>query len=184
MIDRRRALLLAPFGLVVAAGFGFRMVLSRMESGRFDPKEVPSQLMGKPAPPFRLPGLGSFQGFGSEDLVGQPAPVLINFFASWCQPCIIEHPSLMALSKAGLAIWGIAYKDAPAAAIGFLDKRGNPFARVAEDRPGQVAIDWGVYGVPESYLVDRTGHVRWRMAGPITPEVASEQLTPLVRALT
>lgn len=182
-MDRRRALLLAPFGVAVVAGAGFWTVLSRMKAGRFDPHDVPSQLIGKPIPAFQLPGLGGFQGFGAADLALLPRPVLVNFFASWCVPCVIEHPALMDLSKAGLAIWGIAYKDTVAAATGFITKHGNPYARVAEDRPGQVAIDWGVYGVPESYLLDRAGIVRWRMAGPITPEIAEGQVRPLLKAL-
>ena len=98
-------------------------------------------------------------------------PVLVNFFASWCVPCVIEHPELMKLSKTGLPIWGIAYKDTVSAASGFVATHGNPFGRIARDVPGQVAIDFGVYGVPESYLLDSHGVVRWRMAGPLTPDV-------------
>ena len=183
MIHRRRALLLAPFGLAVLAGAGFWTVLGRMRQGRFDPHEVPSQLIGKPVPAFTLPGLAEFQGFGSAEIAAAGRPVLVNFFASWCVPCVIEHPELMALSRDGLPIWGIAYKDTVAAATGFIARRGNPFRRVAADQAGQVAIDWGVYGVPESYLVDATGAVRWRIAGPITADVAETQLRPMLRAM-
>ncbi len=183
MMDRRRALLLAPFGVAVVAGAGFWTVLGRMREGRFDPHDVPSQLIGKRVPDFALPGLVGFEGFGSAELLALRRPVLVNFYASWCVPCVIEHPELMALSRGGLAIWGIAYKDQPAAASGFLAQRGNPFGRVAEDRPGRVAIDWGVYGVPESYLLDGAGVIRWRMAGPITPQIAAEQLRPLLKGM-
>ena len=183
MIDRRRALLLAPFGVAMLAGAGFLTVLSRMREGRFDPHDVPSTLIGKTVPPFSLPGLGEHQGFGAADIGAQNRPLLVNFYASWCVPCVIEHPELMALAKQGLAIWGIAYKDKPADASAFLTRRGNPFKRVAEDRPGRVAIDWGVYGVPESYLIDAQGQIRWRMAGPITPEIAASQLRPLLASL-
>ena len=182
-MDRRRALLLAPFGAAVVAGAGFFTVLGRMREGRFDPHDVPSQLIGRRVPDFTLPGLAGFQGFGAADLLATRRPLLVNFYASWCVPCVIEHPELMALQRDGLAIWGIAYKDQPPAAAGFLAQRGNPFARVAEDRPGQVAIEWGVYGVPESYLLDPTGTIRWRMAGPITPQIANEQLRPLLKAM-
>ena len=169
---------------VVVAGAGFFTVLNRMKAGRFDPHDVPSQLIGKPVPDFTLPGLADHQGFGAADLKALNRPVLVNFFASWCVPCVVEAPELMALSRDGLAIWGIAYKDTAVAAGGFMARHGDPYTRIAEDRPGRVAIDWGVYGVPESYLLDRTGVVRWRMAGPITPDVAEEQLRPLLKTLT
>ncbi len=183
MIDRRRALLLAPFGVAALAGAGFFTVLDRMQSGSFDPKGVPSQLIGRPVPEFALPAQEPGEGFSSADLQAANRPVLLNFFASWCVPCIIEHPELMALSRGGLPVWGIAYKDTVAAASGFLARHGNPFARVARDAPGQVAIDFGVYGVPESYLIDRGGVVRWRYAGPLTPQVVIEQLRPLLSRL-
>ncbi len=86
------------------------------------------------------------------------------------------------LAKQGLPIWGISYKDDPAASLRFLAQRGNPYQRVAVDRPGRVAIDWGVYGVPESYFIDGAGIVRWRYAGALTPEVVARDLTPLMRA--
>ena len=183
MIDRRRALLLAPFGMAVVAGAGFWTVLGRMREGRFDPHDVPSQLIGKAPPDFSLPGLGEGTGFSAADLRAVKRPMLVNFFASWCVPCVIEAPELMALSKEGLPIWGVAYKDTVPAAKGFLAKHGDPYARIAADKPGQVAIDWGVYGVPESYLLDADGIVRWRMAGPITREVAADQLRPLLKAM-
>lgn len=180
-MNRRQALLLAPFGAAVLAGAGFWTVLGRMKAGRFDPHDVPSQLIGRPMPEFTLPAQEPGQGFGSADIAALRRPMLINFFASWCVPCVIEHPELMALSRGGLPIWGIAYKDTVAAASGFVARHGNPYARIARDAPGQVAIDWGVYGVPESYLIDAGGIVRWRMAGPLTPAVVSEQLQPLLR---
>ncbi len=183
IIDRRRALLLAPFGFAAVAGAGFLTVLGRMQAGRFDPHDVPSQLIGKRVPDFQLPGMGDGPGFGAGDLLALKRPLLVNFFASWCVPCVIEHLELMALAKDGLPIWAIAYKDTAAAAGGFIAKHGNPYTRVAEDRPGRVAIDWGVYGVPESYLLDANGVVRWRMAGPITSDIAREQLRPLLKAM-
>ena len=179
----RRILLLAPFGAAVVAGAGFYSVLGRMKTGTFDPHDVPSQLIGRPLPQFDLPAQAPGQGFGSADLVAQGRPVLLNFFASWCVPCVVEHPELMKLSASGLPLWGIAYKDTVPAASGFLATHGNPFARVARDAPGQVAIDFGVYGVPESYLLDKQGIVRWRMAGPLTPAVVAEGLRPALAKL-
>ena len=180
----RRALLLAPFGATVLAGAGFWTVLGRMKRGTFDPHDVPSQLIGRPVPGFNLPPLPGSQGFGAADIAATKRPVLVNFFASWCMPCLVEHPALLALAKEGVPIWGIAYKDAPDAAAAFIARRGDPYARVAQDRPGQVAIDWGVYGVPESYLIDATGIVRWRIAGPITSDIANDQLRPLLKAMS
>ena len=174
----RRALLLAPFGVAVVAGTGFLSILGKMKAGRFDPHDVPSQLIGRRVPDFDLPAQAPGQGFGSADLLALGRPVLVNFFASWCVPCVVEHPELIKLSKTGLPIWGIAYKDTVPAASGFVATRGNPFSRIARDAPGQVAIDFGVYGVPESYLLDSHGVVRWRIAGPLTPDVVDEQLRP------
>lgn len=179
----RRILLLAPFGAAVVAGAGFYSVLGRMKTGTFDPHDVPSQLIGRRVPDFDLPAQAPGQGFGSADLMAQGRPVLLNFFASWCVPCVVEHPELMKLSASGLPLWGIAYKDTVPAASGFLATHGNPFARVARDAPGQVAIDFGVYGVPESYLLDKQGIVRWRMAGPLTPAVVAEGLRPALAKL-
>jgi len=180
---QRRALLLAPFVAVAATGVGFYTVLGRMKTGRFDPHEVPSQLIDRKVPEFSLPGQTLGDGFGSADLAQTPRPTLLNFFASWCVPCVIEHPQLMALAGEGMPIWGIAYKDTTAATAGFIAKHGNPYARVARDVPGRVAIDFGVYGVPESYLVDRTGVVRWRYPGALTAEVVEHQLRPVMQAI-
>ena len=182
MIARRRLLLLAPLGVAAVGGAAFWTILGRMSTGTFNPRSVPSPLIGKPVPDFALPAqTPDAAGFGATDVRAAGRPMLVNFFASWCVPCVIEHPQLMALSREGLPIWGIAYKDKSDAAAGFLTRHGNPFARVARDAPGQVAIDWGVYGVPESYLIDAGGLIRWRYAGPLTPEVVSDQLRPLLR---
>lgn len=180
----RRVLLLGPLAVAAAAGAGAWSILGRMRAGRFDPHEVPSQLIGKPAPQFGpMPPLDPAQtGFASTDLrTGRP--LLVNFFASWCVPCIIEAPALMALSQEGFPIWGIAYKDKRPAARTFLVRNGDPYQRIAMDEPGRVAIDWGVYGVPESYLLDGNGVVRWRQAGPVTPEILDQQLRPALRNL-
>ena len=171
----RRLLLLAPFGATVVAGAGFLAMLWREQQGTFDPRGVPSMLMGKRVPPFSLPAVaGGDAGFADTDLAGRP--ILVNFFASWCVPCIEEAPVLMDLKRAGVAIYGIAYKDKPAATAAFLARRGNPYAKLADDAAGRVAIDWGVTGVPESYLIDPSGIVRWRFVGPMPADVASGAL--------
>jgi cytochrome c biogenesis protein CcmG, thiol:disulfide interchange protein DsbE len=172
----RRVLLLAPFGLTVLAGAGFLAMLQREQEGKFDPRSVPSQLIGKHVPPFKLPG---DPGFASTDLAGQP--ILVNFFASWCVPCIEESGVLMGLKQAGVVLYGIAYKDKPANTDTFLAEHGDPYAKLARDEPGRVAIDWGVTGVPETYLVDKGGIVRARWVGPLTPDTVMGELEPLLR---
>jgi cytochrome c biogenesis protein CcmG/thiol:disulfide interchange protein DsbE len=181
-LDRRRLLLLAPFGVAAAGGVAFWAMLNGMKEGKFDPRGMPSALVGKPLPQFDLPGLAPHPGFASGDLAALPGPVLVNFFASWCLPCVAEAPQLMALKRRGVSIWGIAYKDKPAASEAFLEQTGDPYARLAVDQPGRVAIDFGVYGVPETYLVDKHGVVRWRWAGGITDGVVAQELDPLLRA--
>ncbi len=169
----RRLLLLAPFGVALVAGGGFLAMLRREQAGTFDPRGVPSMLIDRPVPPFSLPGLAS------SDLRGRP--VLVNFFASWCVPCVEEAPVLMDLRRAGVPLYGIAYKDKPEATDAFLSRHGDPYARLARDLPGRVAIDWGLTGVPETYLIDRDGIVRWRWVGPLTPDTVTAELQPLLR---
>lgn len=180
---RRRALLLLPLGLAAGAGAGFYAMLRAMETGEYDPKGVPSALIGKPPPDFVLPPLEGADrpGLSAADLRGQGRPVLVNFFASWCLPCVAEHPMLVRLARSGVPLFGVAYKDRPADSLAFLRRHGNPYARIGVDLPGRVAIDWGLYGVPETYLVDREGLIRWRWAGPLTEEVVARDLQPLLK---
>jgi cytochrome c biogenesis protein CcmG/thiol:disulfide interchange protein DsbE len=179
---RRRILMLAPLGLALAGGAGFYAMLRGLGSGTYDPRGVPSVLVGKSAPPFDLPAVDAgVPGFSDIVLRDLPAPVLVNFWASWCVPCVVEHPQLMRLSREGVPVLGINYKDKPEDAATFLTRHGNPFARLGRDEPGRVAIDWGVYGVPETYLLDRKGIIRWRWPGPVTPEVLEQDIRPLLK---
>ncbi|WP_027283435.1 DsbE family thiol:disulfide interchange protein [Rubritepida flocculans] len=184
--SRRGLLLAAPFGLAVAAGAGFWFMLRGLQDGSFNPRGVPSALIGRPPPEFALPAVegAGLPALSSADLRGLARPVVVNFWASWCVPCIIEHPQLMALSREGVPVLGINYKDRAADARGFLARHGNPYQRLGADEPGRVSIDWGVYGVPETYILDRQGIIRWRWAGPITPEILREDVTPLLRRLS
>jgi cytochrome c biogenesis protein CcmG/thiol:disulfide interchange protein DsbE len=171
-----------PLGLAVVGGAAFYAMLDGLKDGTFDPRGLPSMLIGKPLPEFSLPAQApSSAGFSSAELIAAPGPKLLNFFASWCVPCIEEHPALLALHRAGVPIWGIAYKDNPDAAAGFIHRNGDPFGRIAADEPGRVAIDFGVYGVPETYFVDPQGIVRWRFAGAITADVIKDQIMPLLK---
>ncbi|MXP64855.1 DsbE family thiol:disulfide interchange protein [Roseomonas sp. M0104] len=179
----RRVLMLAPLGVAAAGGLGFYAMLRGLGTGEYDPHGVPSALVGRTPPEFSLPPLvpSGLPLLASADLQNLEGPVLVNFWASWCVPCVVEHPQLMRLKREGVAVYGVNYKDKPEAAMAFLARHGNPFQRLGRDEPGRVAIDWGVYGVPETYFVDRKGVIRWRWAGPITPEVLEQDVRALLR---
>ncbi len=171
----------APFLAAIAGGAGFYTILRRMDDNKYDPHALPSPLIGHRPPAFSLPGLNSQPGFTNADLLSPAAPMLVNWFASWCVPCVEEAPMLGQLAKAGLLIWGIAYQDNAAAIANYLSQYGNPFARLASDSSGLTAINWGVYGVPETYLIDRQGIVRWRWAGALDQDVVAQYLAPLLK---
>ena len=183
MIARRRLLLAAPLGVVAVSGVAFWSMLTRMQGGTFDPHDIGNPMLGKPMPAFELPGIAPSPGFSSKDVLSaaQTQPVLINFFMSTCIPCAEEAETLDALSRRGVSIWGIAWEDEPAKSSAFLDKYGNPFARVGTDRRGTTAIDFGLYGVPESYLIDRTGRIVWHMVGGLSDGVIERQLMPALK---
>jgi cytochrome c biogenesis protein CcmG/thiol:disulfide interchange protein DsbE len=151
-----------------------------MQSDDYDPHALPSPLIGHRPPAFSLPGLNGGAGFANTDLAAPARPMLVNWFASWCVPCLQEAPMLAQLAKDGLPIWGIAFQDDPAALAAFLATNGNPYARLAADVSGLTAINWGVYGVPETYLIDKAGIVRWRWAGALTDDVVARGLRPLL----
>jgi cytochrome c biogenesis protein CcmG, thiol:disulfide interchange protein DsbE len=182
-ILQRRAFLLVPLGLAAIGGASFWTLLKRMGKGTYDPHGIPSMLIGKPLPSFSLPGQAPSQGFSSAEIITGGRPALINFFASWCIPCMQEAPVLMALKQQGTRIWGIAYKDKSAATSFFLQQNGDPYTRIARDEPGTVAIDFGLYGVPETYLVDKSGIVRWRWAGGLSEDIVRNSLAPLLKSL-
>ena len=179
----RRALLVLPALVAGGAGLGFFAMLRGLGTGGYDPRGVPSALIGKAPPEFDLPPLEGtgLPGLSSDDLKAPGRPVLVNFFASWCVPCVIEHPQLMRLSREGVPVFGVGYKDQPADSRRFLEKHGNPYKRLGVDLPGRASIDWGLYGVPETYLIDRGGVIRWRWAGPVTDDTLRAELGPLLR---
>lgn len=142
-----------------------------------DPTKVPSPLIGKPAPAFALPALdGSTLALAQF----QGKPVLVNFWASWCTPCLQEHPLLMELARSGVVIVGLNYKDDPEAARQWLSRHGNPFAAVAQDRDGRVGLDWGVYGVPETFVLDAAATIRHKQIGPMTREAWEQDIAALL----
>jgi cytochrome c biogenesis protein CcmG/thiol:disulfide interchange protein DsbE len=150
---------------------------------RLNPSEVPSPLIDKPAPMFSLPQLQEpAKPLSPEDLRGQVW--LLNVWASWCVSCREEHPLLVQLSQTGqVPIYGLDYKDHPEDAMAWLERFGNPYTAVVTDADGRVGIDYGVYGVPETYLIDKQGVIRYKHIGPLTPKAIEEILLPKVREL-
>jgi cytochrome c biogenesis protein CcmG/thiol:disulfide interchange protein DsbE len=150
---------------------------------RLNPREVPSPLIGKSAPAFRLPQLQDpGRTLGTEDLKGKVW--ILNVWASWCVACLEEHPILVDFSKQNvLPIYGLNYKDKRDDALRWLGKHGNPYMLSIEDKDGRVGIDYGVYGVPETYVIDRNGIIRYKRIGPVTAQILQETILPLVRQL-
>jgi cytochrome c biogenesis protein CcmG/thiol:disulfide interchange protein DsbE len=173
----RRALYLLPLVLfMVLAGY-FALALRP----GYNPQTLPSAMIDKEAPQFDLAGLHG-EGLSRDGLKG--GPVLINFFASWCVPCRVEQPVLMRLAnREHVPLYGIDYKDQPEDATKLLAQFGDPYRRVGLDPDGRVGLDFGVYGVPETYVLDGTGHIRKRFVGPLTAEEVEDELLPLLKAL-
>lgn len=159
--------------LVVFLGIGLTL----------DPREVPSPFIGKPAPAFTLPQVADpAKTLSPEDLKGQV--YLFNVWASWCVSCREEHPVLLELARRRVVtVYGLNYKDERADAEAWLERFGNPYAASAFDADGRVGIDWGVYGVPETFVVDRQGIIRYKQTGPLTQEIVENKLLPLIRQL-
>lgn len=175
---RRWPVLLAPIVL-----FLLIVALLAVGLGR-DPRRIPSPLIGKPVPEFALPAVqGRVRGLASGDLRGEVS--LVNVFASWCAACRDEHPLLMALATGNeLPIHGLNYKDRPKDAAAWLDALGDPYTRTGADLDGRVGIDWGVYGVPETFLIDAQGRIVFKQIGPITAELLEQKILPLARSLS
>ena len=148
-----------------------------------DPREVPSPLINKPAPDFQLQQLKEpAKTFAAKEMRGKVW--LLNFWGTWCVACREEHPVLLKYSKTGdVPIYGVDYKDDRATAIQLLAEEGNPYTITASDPEGRTSIDYGVYGAPESYLIDKNGVIRFKQIGPITDEVWNNKILPLARQL-
>lgn len=172
--------LLPLIGFLLLVGlFGFGIWWN---SGH-DPTAIPTPLLNKPAPAFALPKLYEpAQTVSKVDLLGQP--YLLNVFASWCIECGVEHPVLEAAAPTlGVKLVGYNYKDAPADAKAWLAAHGNPYALLIADLSGNTAINFGVYGAPESFLIDANGVIRYKHIGPITPDVMATELKPAIAAM-
>jgi len=148
-----------------------------------NPREVPSPLIGKPAPGFELPLLHApDKSFSQKEMLG--SVWILNVWASWCPPCLVEHPVVTDLARSGVApVVGLNYKDAREDALPWLKRNGDPYKLSVFDAGGRIGIDYGVYGVPETYVIDRQGVIRYKHIGPLTPEIAQKKIRPLVAEL-
>lgn len=166
-----------PLGLFVALAAFLAIGLTR------DPREVPSPFIGKPAPAFSIARLHEPEKqFSPEEMKGKVW--LLNVWASWCVSCRVEHPLLVDMSKKNeVPIVGLDYKDERAKGLEWLNRMGNPYALSAFDVDGKVGIDYGVYGVPETFVIDKQGVIRYKQIGPITPEALEQKILPLIRKL-
>ena len=175
VLDRPKSWLpLAIFAaLVVLLGVGLTL----------NPREVPSPLIGKPAPHFELPLLAdASKTFTPEDMKGKVW--MFNVWASWCTSCRQEHPILAEFAKTGLVpVIGLDYKDQRDDGLAYLAKLGNPYSVVAYDPKGLVGLDYGVYGTPETYVIDRRGVIRYKRIGPLTPQILEQKVIPLINEL-
>jgi len=148
-----------------------------------DPRKIPSPLIGKPVPKFDLPPVqGRTLGLASANLRGEVS--LVNVFASWCVACREEHPLMMQIKREGLVpLHGLNYKDRPQDAERWLNELGDPYTRTGADLDGRVGIDWGVYGVPETFVIDREGRIAYKHIGPVTPAALKDTILPLIEKL-
>lgn len=173
---RKRLLFLVPLAAFVALAAAFYLGLGR------DPTLIPSPLIGRPVPPFTAAALlPDHPGLSSSDLKGQVQ--IVNVFASWCVPCRAEHPLITDLSAQGLVVHGLNWKDKPDDARAWLSELGTPYRRVGSDLTGRAGINLGVYGVPETYVIDADGVVRYKYTGPLQERIVQNEILPLLRAL-
>ena len=167
-----KPLMLAP--PLVFAGLAALFFVSMQRS---DPDQLPSAMEGRAAPAVQVVALGTGPEL-TDAMLREPGVKLVNFWASWCAPCRAEHPVLKTLQAEGVTILGVNFKDKPEAALQFLDDLGNPYAAIGADDSGRMGLDWGLYGVPETFVIDGTGKVILRHAGPITASILEDRIRP------
>lgn len=175
---------LIPIGLFALLGVLLIIAIVKMQSGTYSPRHIPSPLIDKPLPAFSLSTLHDPKKvLTNDDLRGKV--VLINVWASWCVSCRQEHPVLMALARQKqIPLIGLNHKDKRENALAFMQTEGNPYDVSLVDADGRVGIDWGVYGVPETFVIDREGIIRFKYAGPISTEIWEKTIWPVVKQLS
>jgi cytochrome c biogenesis protein CcmG/thiol:disulfide interchange protein DsbE len=174
----RQAIYLLP--VLLFAGLAAYFIVA-LQPG-YDPRALPSVMIDKEAPQFALAGLYDNAGVARDEMKGKP--FVLNFFASWCVPCREEHPLLMRLAeKEHIPLYGIDYKDRPEDAKRLLAQFGNPYTHVGLDQDGRTGLDFGVYGVPETYVIDGSGHIRKKFTGPMTAQQVQQELLPMLKQL-
>lgn len=174
-----RLIYLVPLSVFLVMAVYFAVGLTK------DPKILPSPLIDKPVPEFSLPPIegGPGKGFSSADLRAGGVSV-VNVFASWCLPCRVEHPFITKLAKMNVAkVYGLNFKDAPKYALKWLRELGDPYDAIGVDPKGRVGIDWGVYGIPETFIVDGTGKIRFKYVGPMNGDILENQILPVIEKL-
>ena len=175
---------IVPIAVFVALGLLLAYAIEQMQTGEYSPRDIPSPLIDKPLPSFDLPNLENpAKHVTKADLLGRV--YLLNVWASWCVACREEHPLLVALSREKrVPIIGLNYKDERQDALRWLQQLGNPYELSIADRDGRVGIDFGVYGVPETFLIDKAGIIRKKQIGPITEKSWKEKLLPMIEELS
>jgi cytochrome c biogenesis protein CcmG/thiol:disulfide interchange protein DsbE len=161
--------------------FAAFVLLAGVGMFREDPNALPSTRLGQTAPPVIVVELPGKQIFDDATLRDGNLKI-VNYWASWCAPCRVEHPTLLALAEQGLPLYGVNYKDKPDNALDFLEELGDPYVAVGADTKGQMAMDWGVYGIPETFIVDGDGTILLRYAGPMTKRVMEKKIWPVLEA--
>ncbi len=170
---------ISPLMVAPPALFAAFAVMAGIGMFREDPDALPSAREGQQAPAIVLTELSGKTPFTDEAL-RQGEVTLVNYWASWCAPCRVEHPHLETLADEGIPIYGVNYKDEPGKALAFLDELGDPYEGIGADANGRMALDWGLYGVPETYVIAGDGTVVLRFAGPITERVMEETIRPAI----
>ncbi|MBB42456.1 MAG: DsbE family thiol:disulfide interchange protein [Rhodospirillaceae bacterium] len=182
MLPNMRNAVIIPICTLLSLVGIFGLYLWQIGTGQKSLNHLPSTLINKPAPRFNLPPINrGGKGFSTKMLRGNVS--LVNIWASWCIPCRVEHPYLMKLAQDGFSIYGINYKDDPKNANTFLKVLGNPYRAVGADHSGLTSIDWGVYGYPETFIVDSNGYIRYRHVGPLSETDLSNTIQPILKRL-